>query len=81
MASLKYDAIFLKKFAELVQEKDKLANEAEAQACQDMEMAQKGMLEASQANSRLGKELNATKTLNTELQEIVRRLISEVREA
>jgi len=37
-----------------------------------MEMAQKGMLEASQANSRLGEELDATKALNTELQETVR---------
>ena len=54
LASLEHDAIFLKKSVELAQEEAKLANEVEAQARQDMEMAQKGMLEASQG---LGKSL------------------------
>ena len=47
LASLEHDAIFLRKSIELAQDEAKLANEAKNQARLDMEMAQKGMLEAS----------------------------------
>ena len=46
-----------------------------------MEIAHKEMLEANQANSRLREELDTTKVLNVELQETVKRLTSEMREA
>lgn len=50
---LEHSVHILTKYVELVQEEAKLANEVEAQARGDLELAKRNMLEASQANSRL----------------------------
>ena len=57
----------LNKFVELAQEEARLADEAEAQARQDLDLAQNGMLEAHQANSRLGEEVDVVKGVNNAL--------------
>ena len=64
LANLEHSVHILNKSVELVQEEAKLANEAEAQAREDLELAQKSMLEAYQANSRLRDELDTVKGTN-----------------
>ena len=54
----------LDKSIELAREKVELTSDTEAQARQELELAQNGMLEAHQANSKLREELNAVKATN-----------------
>ena len=55
-----------------------LAEEAKAQACQELELAQSGMLKAHQANSKLGEELDTVKAANEKLRKNVKKLSSEM---
>lgn len=81
LSGLKHRVHILTKSVELTQEDARLANEAEAQAREDRELVQKNMLEANQANSRLGEELDAMKGVNNQLQEDIKRLTLELKEA
>ncbi|XP_052172142.1 uncharacterized protein LOC127788063 [Diospyros lotus] len=81
LSSLEHRVHILTKSIELAQEDARLANKAEAQVREDLELVQKNMLEANQANSRLGEELDATKGVNNQLQEDIKRLTLELKEA
>ncbi|XP_052178675.1 uncharacterized protein LOC127792260 [Diospyros lotus] len=81
LSGLEHRVHILTKSVELAQEDARLANEAEAQAREDLELVQKNMLEANQANSRLGEELDSTKVVNRQLQEDIKRLTLELKEA
>ena len=70
----------LEKSIELAHKVVRLAKEAEAQACQELELAQNGMLEAHQANSKLGKDLDAVKGINEKLRENAKKLSMELKE-
>jgi len=71
----------LDKSIELAREKVELTSDTEAQARQELELAQNGMLEAHQANSKLGQKLDAVKAVNEKLMENVKRRSLELRES